>query len=58
MQLNSRFHFGSIGSDLRVGPFFLLLCEERRDREIREYREFKEVRAIGTNGIDGIDRDR
>ena len=36
MQLNSRFHFGSKGSDLRVRPFFLLFCEERRDRENRD----------------------
>ena len=36
MQLNRRFHFGSKGSDLRVRPFFLLFCEERRDRENRD----------------------
>ena len=44
MQLNSRFHFGSKGSDLRVRPFFLLFCEERRDREDREDRDDREFR--------------
>ena len=46
MQLNSRFRFGSKGSDFRVRPFFLLLWKERRDREDREDRENKEFEEL------------
>ena len=50
MQLNSRFHFGSIGSDLRVRPFF---CCCAKSAEIGRIGRIGRNGTNGTNGTNG-----